>query len=216
MNEQSSEEPLEPFRCTGKSIRFGEFELRPEGRELRKHGVPVKIQPKPLLILCALAEHPEELVTRDALRRRLWSEGSFVDFESGLNTAMNRLRAALGDSAERPIYIQTVARVGYRFICPVEVVESGGDSRSKNGPTSRHTDHSFARAQRLQSGLSATQKGLGLRSRSYVVLLLLVAALVWLILGHLKGLVSWSEAHFSIHHKSQSTVQMPTLLKALR
>ena len=216
MNEQFTQGTLQPFRCTGKLVRFGEFELRPEGRELRKHGVRIKIQPKPLLILCALTECPGELVTREALRHRLWSDGSFVDFESGLNTATNRLRAALGDSAERPIYIQTVSRVGYRFICPVEVVEGGGDAPSNIGPDSKLTAQSVARHEHVQSALVATLKRLGSRPKSYVVLLLVVAALVWLIFAHLKGLVSWSQAHLSIHHASQSTVQMPTfLLKAL-
>src|SRR5438094_163210 len=71
-------------------------------------------------LLCALLERPGEIVTRDELKGRLWPDDTFVDFESGLNTAINRLRLALGDSAENPRYIETVARSGYRFIAPVQ------------------------------------------------------------------------------------------------
>ena len=71
-------------------------------------------------ILCALLERPGEIVTRDELKARLWPDDTFVDFESGLNTAVNRLRMALGDSAEHPRYIETEARSGYRFIAPAQ------------------------------------------------------------------------------------------------
>ncbi|MFL6466001.1 MAG: winged helix-turn-helix domain-containing protein [Bryobacteraceae bacterium] len=78
-----------------------------------------RLQQKPLQILELLSARPGELVTRDELRQRLWPDGTFVDFESGLNTAINRLRAALGDSAEAPQFIETLPRLGYRFVCPV-------------------------------------------------------------------------------------------------
>src|SRR5438552_14735378 len=102
-------------------VRFGAFELYLETGELRKHGVRVKLQGKPFHILSALIENPGHVVTREELRSRLWLADTFVDFESGLNTAVNRLRVALGDSAENPIYIETLARLGYRFIAPVTV-----------------------------------------------------------------------------------------------
>ncbi len=90
-----------------------------ETGELWKHGIRVKLQIKPLQVLQALLEKPGEMVTREELCKRLWRTGTFVDFESGLNTATNRLRSALGDSAEAPRYIETLPRLGYRFICPV-------------------------------------------------------------------------------------------------
>lgn len=102
--------------------RFGIFELDVRSGELRRRGVRLKLQDKPLKVLLALLEHPGEVVTRDELRHRLWTADVFVDFESGLNTAANRLRLALGDSAEHPRYIETLARNGYRFIAPVDVV----------------------------------------------------------------------------------------------
>lgn len=103
--------------------RFGAFELRTETGELSKHGTRMKLQIKPLRVLEALLERRGELVTREELCKRLWPAGTFVDFESGLNTATNRLRAALGDSAESARYIETAPRLGYRFICPVTEVE---------------------------------------------------------------------------------------------
>src|SRR5579884_1980564 len=103
-------------------LQFGAFELRADTGELRKHGIRVRLQTKPLQVLLALLEHPGDVVTREQLQRRLWSADTFVDFESGLNTAANRLRIALGDSADVPRYIETLPRIGYRFIAPVREV----------------------------------------------------------------------------------------------
>jgi DNA-binding winged helix-turn-helix (wHTH) protein len=85
-------------------------------------GVRIKLQSKPAQALEILASRPNDLVRREELCNQLWPRGVFVDVESGLNTAMNRLRAALTDTAEQPLYIQTVPRLGYRFICPVQDV----------------------------------------------------------------------------------------------
>jgi DNA-binding winged helix-turn-helix (wHTH) protein len=104
-------------------IRFGIFELDLLSGELRKQGIKIQLQPKPLQMLEMLLERPGEVVTRQDLRQRLWGNETFVDFESGLNTAANRLRLKLGDSAENPRYIETLARTGYRFIAPVEKVD---------------------------------------------------------------------------------------------
>ncbi len=102
------------------SVRFAAFELRTDTRELSRQGVRIRLQVKPFQVLETLLERPGELVTREELRHKLWPSGTFVDFESGLNTAINRLRAALGDSVEEPRYIETLPRLGYRFICPIE------------------------------------------------------------------------------------------------
>lgn len=103
----------------GVVVQFGAFELHTDTGELRKHGVKVRLQGKPLQLLQALLDRPGVVVTREELRDRLWTVNTFVDFESGMNTAMNRLRLALGDSAEHPRYIETLARNGYRFLAPV-------------------------------------------------------------------------------------------------
>src|SRR5581483_5650083 len=93
---------LDDFLKRNRLVRFGAFELRLDTGELKKHGVRVRLQGKPFQILCALLERPGHVVTREELRSKLWSADTFVDFESGLNTAVNRLRMALGDSAENP------------------------------------------------------------------------------------------------------------------
>ena len=108
----------EPLSSKNRVVQFGAFELFLDTGELRKHGVRIKLQGKPFQILSALLEEPGRVVTRDELRTRLWPADMFVDFESGLNSAINRLRIALGDSAEHPIYVETMARMGYRFIAP--------------------------------------------------------------------------------------------------
>ena len=112
-------------------MQFGPFELRTDTGELRKHGIRVKIQAKPLAVLRALLERPGEVVTRDELRDHLWPADTFVDFESGLNTAANRLRLGLGDSADAPRFVETLPRVGYRFIAPVILVGNGAAPASE-------------------------------------------------------------------------------------
>ena len=101
-------------------LRFSSFELDLHSGELRKAGVLVGLQEQSLKVLVELLDRPGDLVTREQLRQRLWPNGTFVDFEHGLNAIINRLRETLGDSAESPRFIQTVPRRGYRFIAPVE------------------------------------------------------------------------------------------------
>jgi DNA-binding winged helix-turn-helix (wHTH) protein len=96
------------------AVRFGPFELNRDSAELRKHKTKIRLQDKPLRLLEALVERPGVLITRDELRQRLWSSGTFVDFDNGLNNAVNRLRAALGDRATAPRYIQSRQPDGLR------------------------------------------------------------------------------------------------------
>src|SRR5882672_1952661 len=100
-------------------VRFGTFELNLQTGELRKRGQKIKLQEQPLQVLAALLERPGEMVTREELRSKLWPADTFVDFDHSLNAAIKRLRDALGESAEKPIFVETVARRGYRFIAPV-------------------------------------------------------------------------------------------------
>ena len=101
-------------------VRFGTFEADLDARELRKSGVKIKLHGQPFELLAMLLERPSEVVLREDLRQRLWPTHTFVDFDHGVNTAVNRLREAMGDSAENPRFIETVPRRGYRFIAPVE------------------------------------------------------------------------------------------------
>ena len=140
-------------------VRFGLFELDERTGELRKNGVKQKLQGKPFQVLEALLENPGRVVSREELRLRLWPSDVFVDFERGLNTATNRLRLALGDSAENPRYIETLARVGYRFIAPIDIVE----------PARQRHEIPSAPRQRLYLMAAATS-----------ALLALIAATAWL------------------------------------
>jgi eukaryotic-like serine/threonine-protein kinase len=106
------------------SVRFGAFEVSIPSRELRKHGLRVKLPGQPFDILAILLERAGEVVTREELRQRLWPSDTFVDFENGMNNAVKKLRAALSDSADRPLYIETLPRVGYRFVAPLEQTSS--------------------------------------------------------------------------------------------
>lgn len=105
-------------------FRFGAFEADEATGELRKHGVRIKLHSQPFQLLVMLLERPSELVTRDEMRLRLWGEDTFVDFDHGLNSAVNKLREALGDSASQPKHIETIAGKGYRYVGPVAVGES--------------------------------------------------------------------------------------------
>src|SRR5437016_11141055 len=109
-----------PFRTRG----FGVFEVDLKAVELRKHGVRIKLQEQPFQILSLLLQHPGEVVTREELREKLWPAHTFVDFDRSLNKAMTKLRAALGDSADNPRYVETIPRHGYRFLAPVYVPQS--------------------------------------------------------------------------------------------
>ncbi len=98
------------------AMRFGPFEVDPRAGELRKHGIRINLRDQPLQILLMLLERPGDVVTREELRARLWAADTFVDFNHGLNAAVNKLRQALADSAEEPRYIETLPRRGYRFL----------------------------------------------------------------------------------------------------
>ncbi len=106
-------------------LRFGVFEIDVRAGELRKNGVRLKLQEQPFQVLCVLAEHTGDVVTREELRNRLWPADTFVDFDHSVNAAIRRVRDALGDSAENPYFVETVARRGYRFIAPVHAALPG-------------------------------------------------------------------------------------------
>ncbi len=133
-------EPEDGFR-----IRFAVFELDTRSGELRKAGTRIKLQDQPLKILIALMEHPGEVVTREELKRRIWPEDSFGDFDHAVNVAVAKLRAVLGDSADVPRYVETLPRRGYRFIFPVTLpmaLDSGarsGEAEAEVKPAKKST-----------------------------------------------------------------------------
>jgi eukaryotic-like serine/threonine-protein kinase len=109
-----------PSGSPAPNLKFGPYEVDTRAGELRKQGSKIRLQEKPLRVLAALAAQPGVLVTREELRKHLWPDDTFVDFETGLNTAVSKLREALNDDPEHPRYIETVPRRGYRFLAPVE------------------------------------------------------------------------------------------------
>lgn len=121
------------------SYRFGPYELRLRTRELYKNGLRLKLRPQPFRVLEILVERRGDVVTREELKQLLWRSETFVDFEQGLNTAVKELRASLSDSAETPRYIETVPKVGYRIIVPVEAepaaepIPGASESTAKTG-----------------------------------------------------------------------------------
>lgn len=106
--------------------RFGVFEADAATGELRRKGVRVRLHAQPFQVLLMLLERPGELLTREEICRELWPEGMFVDYEHGVNSAVNRIRDALGDTASNPRFVETLARRGYRFLVPVERLVPGG------------------------------------------------------------------------------------------
>jgi eukaryotic-like serine/threonine-protein kinase len=131
-----------------RKLRFGTFEADLRSGEVRKHGIRLKLQDQPFRVLALLLEHPGDVVTREELREKLWPADTFVDFDTGLNSAIKKLRDALGDSAEEPRYVETLPRRGYRFIAHVEngdlatpaVAEEPRTAISHSGPAPQRSN----------------------------------------------------------------------------
>jgi cholera toxin transcriptional activator len=119
--------------------RFGIFELDLSAGELRKSGVKLRLQGQPFQVLALLLERAGDVVTREELQQKLWPSDTFVDFDHSLNTAINKVREALGDSASSPRYVETLARRGYRFIAPVQVPEETPQQIPLQADASRQT-----------------------------------------------------------------------------
>ncbi len=122
-----------PPPIASRLIRFGTFEVDPRTRELYRKGQRIKLQDQPFHILSMLVERAGDVVTREELRQALWPRDTFVDFDQGLNKAINKIREALGDSPQTPRFIETLPKRGYRFIAPLR----GGNGNSSRLPPSR-------------------------------------------------------------------------------
>src|SRR5580693_10421360 len=122
-----------PSPLTG-IVHFGIFQLDLTARELHKAGVKVKLQDQPLRVLALLIERAGQLVTRDELRQKVWPTDVYVDFDQGLNNAIRKVRDALGDSADSPRFIETVARHGYRFVAPVSAAPASAEPLPPSPP----------------------------------------------------------------------------------
>jgi Tol biopolymer transport system component/DNA-binding winged helix-turn-helix (wHTH) protein len=137
-----------------KRIRFGPYDADLSAGELRRNGRPVRVQVQPFQVLAALLEHPGEVVTREQLRERLWAGQTFVDFDQGLNTAINKLREALGDSVASPRFIETLPKRGYRFLFPIEADPGDSSGSPQVSPKSREAQQPTNKFRALRAGLA--------------------------------------------------------------
>jgi len=123
--------------------RFGAFEADATTGELRRQGIRIRLNAQPFQVLCLLLERPGELLTREQISRELWPEGTFVDYEHGVNSAVNRIRESLADTASSPRFIETLARRGYRFVAPVERIGTPSQASTEQIATPPETDAGF-------------------------------------------------------------------------
>jgi DNA-binding winged helix-turn-helix (wHTH) protein/Tol biopolymer transport system component len=137
-------------------VRFGVFELDLAARQLRKNGTRIKLQDQPFRVLQLLLERPGEIVTREDLREKLWPADTFVEFDHSLNTAIQKIRQALGDSANTPRFLETIPKVGYRFLAPV----------NSPPPASEQTDHSGASSRQSAADAPSPEEGSSLENEA--------------------------------------------------
>jgi DNA-binding winged helix-turn-helix (wHTH) protein len=137
--------PMPSSNREARLLRFGVFEIDLNAGELRKNGARIRLQGQPFQVLTALLQNAGQVVTRDELREKIWPADTFVDFDHSLNTAVNKIRESLGDSASNPRFVETLARRGYRFIAPVDGVatlstqsESAQDKGTRAGAPAPH------------------------------------------------------------------------------
>src|SRR5450631_201308 len=167
-------------------LRFGQFEVDLLEGKLFNRGGPVRLENQPFQILVALLERPGEVIGREEIRTRLWPSGTYVDFDEGVNTAISKLRYALHDSAETPVFVETVPRRGYRFLAPISDVTtieapSGTVSTaaaSANEPGAASSSESDAASNPPERNRRAFPKGAALAA-SLIALLVLVVAGGW-------------------------------------
>ncbi len=149
MSGNQSETAGKPGTTPGppRRYRFGVFEADTRTGELRRKGVRIKLNAQPFQVLVMLLERPGELLTREEISRELWPDGTFVDYEHGVNSAVNRIREALSDSAANPRFLETLARRGYRFLAPVERMAAGEPSISAGQPESASSNETASSAE---------------------------------------------------------------------
>ena len=169
---------------TAPVVRFGIFEADLRSGELHRSGVKVRIQELPFHALKTLVSHPNEVVSRDDLRKALWPVDVHVEFDRGVISAINRLRDALGDSAENPVFIETVGRRGYRWIAPLQFVDAGQDGGLRDPASMAGLEEAWTGTWRLVAGIER----LVVRRANFLFVLLVVALLcaaggVWVRFG---------------------------------
>jgi Tol biopolymer transport system component/DNA-binding winged helix-turn-helix (wHTH) protein len=168
---------VEESRSLPHLIRFGVFEVDFRAEELRKSGCKIRLRGQPFQVLAMLLERPGEVVTREEIHKKLWPDGTFVDFDHSLNTAITKIREILGDSAENSRFIETLTRRGYRFVAPVQQLDQTtiADSAKNNSP---QTSEPIAKLQELVSPEISRQAATPLSRRWRVWTMLAAAGLI--------------------------------------
>jgi DNA-binding winged helix-turn-helix (wHTH) protein len=167
-------------------FRFGAFELDVAAGRLLKAGLPLKLQPQPMRVLLLLIRKNGQVVTRDEIQKSLWGETTFVDFEHGINFSVNQIRAALCDDAEKPRYIETLPRIGYRFIASVNEERKSFGSVADDpvgAPTPRTTEMSPEVAASAPLDLPEVRKPL--HTLVVLALLILILGVGYLVLNQM-------------------------------
>lgn len=162
-------------------LAFGEFELDANAGELRRHGSRVKLQPQPFKLLVMLASRPGVLVTREEIRHGLWPEGTFVDFDQAVNFSIKQIRDVLRDPANRPLYIETVPKRGYRFIAPVQAAgtEPPAPALPEGGTSVRLQKALWTNIAELR--LAEERRRRMLRRAAYIAAAVLAAVALWVL-----------------------------------
>lgn len=160
--------------------RFGAFEADASTGELRRQGIRIKLNAQPFQVLLMLLEHPGEVLTREEISRALWSDTTFVDYDHGVNSAVNRIREALGDMANRPRFVETLARRGYRFVAPVESIADQADLRPIPATPSEPPQRSQESDSGLGNGILSSPEELPRTSHTVVQTLFLILQLMYL------------------------------------
>ena len=193
-------------------LRFGPFEIDRVAGRLYKRGVPLHIENHPFLVLEALLERPDDIVTREELQQRIWGDSTNVGFEDGLNTAVRKLRFALGDSSDSPLFIETIPKRGYRFVAPLSEEKSGGNDDSPALPDDSvqiRPDEEIQFVEDPSQGLSQTPA----RNVPWTASLnrreLVAAAVVLIVvpIAAIAGLIFWRHGRSQRLASSFSTIQ---------
>jgi len=162
---------------SARRYRFGVFEADASTGELRRQGIRVRLNAQPFQVLLMLLDRAGEVLSREDISSALWSDGTFVDFDHGVNSAMNRIREALGDTANSPRYVETLARRGYRFVAPVQKIEEEPASDSTHPADPSH----ISLEERIKSsGFLATPEELPATPHATVVTLFVLLQLMYL------------------------------------
>lgn len=197
-------------------LKFGPFVVDLVAGEIRKNGARIRLQEKPLRILAMLTERPGQLVTRDELNKRLWPDDTFVDFETGLNTAVSKLRDALSDSGQEQRYIETVPRRGYRFLAEVEVEEvSGAEAQLEPANRAGAGSVGFAIADTVSVKESESANDSAAQLPAIAARLHLATGRPYIVLFVLAGLAFTTWLLWTYFHRANSALATRTMLAVL-